>query len=316
MQGSQSSPRAISSVEEWRRRRSFKADRFRVEDLLERKSESISAVLPARNVAATIGGVLEPILRLKAQGLIDELLVIDAGSSDPTAERARALGVEVVAETSLFPHVGDSLGKGDALWRGLAHTKGDIVAFFDTDTQNFSELFVLGLLGPLLEEGDLQLVKAGFHRPLKLGGATVEDEGGRVTELVARPLINMFFPSLTGFVQPLAGEVAARRDLLERLSFPGGYGIEIAMLIDACELAGIDALAEVDVGRREDDNQTLRNLTPMAYEVTSAILRRAGVNLSATKEGRLALSWPEGLEWRKVDTTERPPVRSLERSAG
>lgn len=309
-------PEGVGAIEAWRRGRSFKADRYTLDGLLERKTGSISVVLPARNVGATIGGVVEPILRLKARGLIDELLVIDAGSSDATAEKARDLGAEVVAETSLFPHLGDSLGKGDAIWRGLAHTKGEIVAFFDTDTQNFSELFVLGLLGPLLEREDIQLVKARFHRPLKLGGATVEDEGGRVTELVARPLINMFFPALAGFVQPLAGEVAARRDLLERLSFPGGYGIEIAMLIDACKLVGIDALAEVDVGRREDDNQSLRHLTPMAYAVTSAILGRAGVDLSVVKEEGLTLAWPEKLEWRKVDTTERPPVRSLDRSPG
>ena len=306
--------KAFRAVEDWRRRRSYRAERYTLEGLLEEKKDSITIVLPARNVAGTLGGVLDPILRLQSGGLVDELLVIDAGSSDSTADEARAAGAEVVPEASLFPHLGASLGKGDALWRGLAHTKGDIVAFFDTDTQNFSEHFVLGLLGPLIEDSTIEMVKAGFHRPLKLGGATVEDEGGRVTELVARPLINMFFPALAGFVQPLAGEVAARRELLESLSFPGGYGIEIAMLIDAFEMVGLDALAEVDVGRREDANQTLRNLSPMAYAVTSAILRRSGIDPATRTTGELALAWPEKLEWRKVDTTERPPVRTLDSS--
>ena len=303
----------LARIQRWRQRRTYRSTSYSLEALLERKDASVSVILPARNVAQTISGVLRTILDLQAAGLIDELLVIDAGSDDATAEKVRALGVEAVPEAELLTDFGPSLGKGDALWRGLAHTKGDITAFFDTDTQNFGDHFVLGLLGPLLEDDSIELVKAAFHRPLQLGGAKVEDEGGRVTEMVARPMLNMFFPELAGFVQPLAGEVAARRTLLETLSMPGGYGVEIAMLIDALETVGIDALAEVDLGRREDANQPLRNLTAMEYSVASVILDRSGAKTSRRAEGSegMVLAWPESVEWRPVDTTERPPVRSL-----
>lgn len=303
----------LGQIRRWRAERTYEAERYTLEGLLERKSATVSVVLPARNVEATIGGVLKTVLELQSAGLIDELLVIDAGSQDDTAREVSGLGVEAVRESDLLPEYGPSLGKGDALWRGLAHTKGDITAFFDTDTQNFGEHFVLGLLGPLLEDDTIQLVKASFHRPLQLGGAKVEDEGGRVTELVARPMLNMFFPMLAGFAQPLAGEVAARRSLLETLPLPGGYGVEIAMLIDAFKTVGINALAEVDLGRREDANQPLRNLTSMAYAVAAAILGRAdarGISQMGVNEG-MVLAWPGNVEWRAVDTTERPSVRSI-----
>lgn len=301
---------ALSAIEAWRGKRTYAADNYTLEGLLARKDRSVSVILPARNVENTIGGVLGTILPLREAGLLDELLVIDAGSEDGTASEVKRMGIEARPEVSLFPDAGPSLGKGDALWRGLAHTSGDIVVFFDTDTQNFGDHFVLGMLGPLFEDEEIQLVKAGFHRPLQLGGAKVEDEGGRVTELVARPLINMYFPMLAGFVQPLAGEVAGRRELLESLPIPGGYGVEIAMLIDAFTSAGMDALAEVDLGRREDLNQPLRNLTSMAYAVTAAVLSRAGAVNERRADG-LVLAWPDSVEWRDVDTSERPPVRSV-----
>ena len=310
----------LDQVRLWRRRRTYDSSRYTLETLLERKTVSVSVVLPARDVAETITGVLQTVMGLQAAGLIDELLVIDAGSRDGTAEKIRSLGVEAVPEADLLPGFGPSLGKGDALWRGIAHTKGDITAFFDTDTQNFGDHFVLGLLGPLLEDPSIELVKAAFHRPLQLGGTKVEDEGGRVTEMVARPMLNMYFPELAGFIQPLAGEVAARRSLLEGLAMPGGYGVEVAMLIDALQKVGIDALAEVDLGRREDANQPLRNLTAMAYAVSTAILKRSStggprrgkLNGHAATEG-MVLAWPDSVEWREVDTTERPPVRSIDR---
>lgn len=314
MDAIQESSDHLMAIRRWRDKRVYAATDFTLEGLLECKDRTVSVVLPARNVAATIPDVLSTMLPLREAGLIDELLVIDAGSNDATAAEVTKMGVEAVAETTLLTGTGPSLGKGDALWRGLACTSGEIVAFFDTDTQNFAEHFVLGMLGPLFEDPGIQFVKAGFHRPLKLGGATVEDEGGRVTELVARPLINMYFPMLAGFVQPLAGEVAGRRSLLEALPMPGGYGVEIAMLIDVFTEAGLDALAEVDLGRREDLNQPLRNLPAMAYTVATAILSRAGVEIPR-RAGGLMLAWPEKTEWREVDTSERPPVESLDRTS-
>lgn len=308
----QPSSRIVADVRAWSQRRTFQGSRFSLDDLLARKKCTISVVLPARNVASTVGDVVRTIMQLKHAGLIDELLVIDAGSTDATAKKVRECGIEAVPETELLPDFGESLGKGDALWRGLASTGGDIVAFFDTDTQNFGRHFVLGLLGPLLHDESLHLVKAAFHRPLQLGGAKVEDEGGRVTELVARPLINIYFPALAGFIQPLAGEVAARRPLLESMPIPGGYGAEIGMLIDALGTVGSGGLAQSDIGRREDANQPLRNLSSMAYAVAAATLARAGNRLPS--DDGLILAWPEGIEVRDIDVTERPPVASLARA--
>jgi glucosyl-3-phosphoglycerate synthase len=303
--------RSLDGLHGWNERRSYASSAYDLDGLLGAKNARVSVVLPARNVASTIEGVLRVIEPLQRAGLIDELLVIDAGSTDATAAVVREMGLEAVPETDLFPGVGPSLGKGDALWRGLAHTTGDIVCFFDTDTQNFAAHFVLGLLGPLFSDDSLQLVKAAFHRPLQLGGAKMEDEGGRVTELVARPLLNLYFPDLAGFVQPLAGEVAARRDLLEGLHFPGGYGVEVAMLIDSLHAVGLDALAQVDLGRREDVNQSLRNLTSMAYAVAHTIIDRSGGD--PPPSDHMVVASPEGLDVRDIDMTERPPVATMQR---
>ena len=202
-------------------------------------------MLPAREVAATIGPVLDAIAPLERAGLVDEVLVVDAGSRDGTAEIAAARGARVADESRLMAHFGPALGKGDAMWRGLAATSGEIVAFLDTDTEDFHAGFVTGLLGPLLTDDTVAFVKGAFRRPLRVGATVVPDGGGRVTELVARPLLNLHVPELAGFLQPLAGEVAARRELLERLPFPVGYGVEIAMLIDALRAVGLDRMAQV-----------------------------------------------------------------------
>ena len=204
---------------------------------------------------------------------------------------------------------GPARGKGDAMWRGLAATKGDIIVYVDTDTEEFQPNFVLGMLGPIFEDPEIQLLKGTFRRPFKLGDSVLPEGGGRVTELLARPFLNLYVPELAGFSQPLAGEIAARRCLLEAIPFPVGYGIEIAMLIDSVRLVGVDSLAQVDLGVRQNRHQSLRELAGMAYAVLAAASARLiGQDLDAYAPGPLALPSPEGLEMRRVPLEERPPL--------
>src|SRR5580658_524571 len=180
-------------------------------------------ILPTRNVAATIGPILDAVARLNERtGLLEQVIVVDADSPDGTAEIARASGAEVYSENELLPAYGPSQGKGDAMWRGLSVARGDIVMFADSDTADFGEHFIYGTLGPLLTTPGVQFSKAAYRRPFSADGQAVADGGGRVTELMAKPLLNFFYPGLTGFVQPLAGEFAVRRELLDRIPFLTG----------------------------------------------------------------------------------------------
>jgi glucosyl-3-phosphoglycerate synthase len=260
----------------WLERRRYDGADFRLDRLLAAKTTTVAAILPARECAMTIGAILDRLTPLRAGGLLDELLVVDADSLDGTAAVAREHGAWVVSESALRPEVGPCRGKGDAMWRAAGITDSKLLVFLDADTADFHPGFVTGLLGPILLDPTVALVKGTFRRPFALGDAVSEGEGGRVTELVARPLLNLHFPSLGGFAQPLAGEIAIRRDLFEHLSVPIGYGVEIAMLIDALRLVGLDGLAEVDLGARQNRHQSLRALSAMAGEVMVAVERRTG----------------------------------------
>lgn len=298
-------------IERWLGSRSYRAQGISPDELLTIKADlSVSVILPARRVASTIGPILDQTMPLRSAGLLDEVVVIDAASEDGTGALASKAGATVHQRDDILTHHGPNLGKGDALWRGLAVTSGDIVIFLDTDTKNFDPSFVLGLLRPLLLDPDLHLVKGAFARPLTFDGFGAEDEGGRVTELVARPLINLFFPELAGFRQPLAGEIAARRSLLASLPFPVGYGVEIAMLIDSLAAVGLDALGQVDLGRRVDSSKHLRDLTPMASSVLAAALRRAGVDLERW-DGQIRTVGPAGVMAQPIPEVERPPLSTL-----
>jgi glycosyltransferase involved in cell wall biosynthesis len=260
----------------WLEERRYGGTSFSLDRLLAAKTTTVAVVLPARECAMTIGPILEAVAPLREAGLLDELVVIDADSPDGTAAVAREHGARVVSESAIRPELGPARGKGDAMWRAAAATSSELLVFLDADTSDFHAGFLTGLLGPILLDPTLALVKGTFRRPFALGDSIREGEGGRVTELVARPLLNLHFPSLSGFAQPLAGEIAIRRDLFERLSVPVGYGVEIAMLIDAFGLAGLDALAEVDLGARQNRHQSLRALSAMAGEVMVAVERRTG----------------------------------------
>jgi glucosyl-3-phosphoglycerate synthase len=306
------------TINSWLERRFFRSEDYTLERLLDAKgATTVSVILPAREVATTIGGVLRQLLGARDAGLIDELVVIDADSEDGTASVARNLSVTVHQRSEILVDFGSPRGKGDGIWRGLHVTHGDVVVLMDTDTQNFGPHFLTGLLGPILEDDSLQLIKGAFHRPLQLGGVKVPDEGGRVTELVARPLINLYLPQLAGFVQPLAGEVAARRSLLESLSIPVGYGVEIAMLIDCLRAVGIEAMGQTDLGTREDTNQSLRDLVSMAYTVAATLLSRVdgAPSLPETDVGGFLLPSVDGTAEIEVSLLERPPLQEL-RSGG
>lgn len=264
----------------WPRSNSFHHSEFPPELIAERRSASVSICLPARDEARTIGPIVEQLIALRERGVVDQVLVVDQ-SSDGTAEIARGLGAEVHAAVELMPEFGPVLGKGDKLWRALPLLRGEIVCFLDADSELFGAHFASGLVGPLLERSELAFVKGYYRRPFRVGSTTLPDGGGRVTELTARPLIRQFYPDLAGVEQPLAGELAARRELLERLPFTTGYGVDVALLLDAYAAVGLEGLAQVDLDVRQNAHHPLRDLGPMA----SAVLGTVAVRLA--REGRL-----------------------------
>jgi len=267
-------------VDRWFAENTFHAHEFsdvrKLVALKERQNLTISVGLPALNEERTIGTVIK---RVKAAlmdrvPLIDQMVVIDSMSTDRTAEIAAELGVPVVRHPEILPELGSHRGKGEALWKSLHVLDGDIVAWIDTDISNIQPRFVYGLLGPLLREPRIGYVKGFYQRPIRSGDQLHAEGGGRVTELMARPLINLFFPELSGMIQPLSGEYAGRRELLERLPFFTGYAVEIGLLIDILEHAGLSRLGQVDLERRIHRNQPLANLSQMAYVILAGAVRK------------------------------------------
>jgi glycosyltransferase involved in cell wall biosynthesis len=303
------------AVSTWRERRRYRADAFTLDGLRAAKgSTTVSVVLPAKECVDTVAGVLATtVAPAREAGLVDELIVIDAGSRDGTAARAAALGAVVLQQDELLSEHGPALGKGDALWRAVAHSRGDIVCFLDADTADPHPHHLQGLLGPLLEDPEIVLVKGAFDRPFRAGGQNLPHEGGRVTEVMARPILNLHFPLLAGFAQPLAGEFGARRELLTRVAFPVGYGVEIAVLIDALEMYGLPALAECQLGTRQNRHQPLRALGEMAFAVLAAVERRLDGPRSVTG-GHYLRPWEDGAVVQ-VPLEERPALDSLAAAA-
>jgi glucosyl-3-phosphoglycerate synthase len=304
----------LKEVEHWLSTRSWSMTDRPLHKILaakHRTGQSVSVVLPALNEEATVGDIVAIIRHdlMQQVPLVDEIVVVDSGSTDRTSEVAAAAGARVVHRDDILPRIPAVPGKGEVLWRSLLVTSGDIVAFIDADLKEFSSDFVTGIVGPLLTDPGVDLVKAMYDRPL--GGAA--GQGGRVTELMARPLLNMHWPQLAGFVQPLGGEYAARRSLLEQLPFPVGYGVELGMLVDALHLVGLDALAQVDVGvrkHRHQDGQALGRMAAQIYRTAQLRLARGHLirpSLTQFERG------PDGFEPRtySVDTEERPPMADI-----
>ncbi len=316
MSGLSSSREMTIRSRAWERANTYSHSAFSPGRLAAGRDSTVSVCLPARNEARTIGSILEQLVPLRECGVVDQIVVVDR-SSDGTAEIARRLGAEVHDQDDLMPELGPVLGKGDAMWRALPVLNGDVICFLDADSERFGAHFACGVLGPLLSNPEISFVKGFYRRPFRLGEVTVPDGGGRVTELTARPLLNLFYPDLSALRQPLAGEIAARRELLEQLPFATGYGVDIGLLIDAYALAGLDAIAQVDLDVRQNAHQPLRDLGPMAY----AVLRAVAVRLE--REGRLqgplpATFTPAGDDAPSAtvaEPVERPPLRSLRAAA-
>jgi glucosyl-3-phosphoglycerate synthase len=269
----------------------------------------ISVCLPARNEEATIGPIVASVRRhlIEDARLVDEVVVMDDGSTDATAEVAKAEGAVVLAVDEILPDVPPGSGKGNALWLSLYACEGDIICWVDADVRNFGPQFVTRLVAPMLMDPTIGYVKGYYRRPLH--GEAVG--GGRVTELMARPLLSALFPHLTRFVQPLAGEYAGRRALLEAVPFVEGYGVEIGLLIDLVASYGVDAMAQVDLDVREHRNRPLEELGPQAMAVLVTGLRRAGVPVDKRLAELIRFDDHREIERVAVEIRERPPMLTV-----
>jgi len=274
---------------------------------------SVSVCLPARDEAPTIGGIVREIRGAlvsgdSGNGLVDEVVVIDDGSTDSTAAIARAAGAKVVAEADVLPDAGPGSGKGNALWKSLYACRGDLICWIDADLANFRAESVVELLEPLLLDRDTLLVKASYARSFE-GAPT---GGGRVTELVARPLVSLLFPKLADIAQPLGGEYAARREALEVLPFVEGWGVELGLLVDVVSRFGRDAVTQVDLGTREHRNRPVEKLAAQSMSIIATALRRSGLMQFDGPTLELLRADVDGnLEAELVEIRERPPIATL-----
>jgi glucosyl-3-phosphoglycerate synthase len=309
---------------EWFGKRTFHYSQFepaKLRTAKERLGLTVSVCLPTRDEAATVGSIVRTLRRslLERSRLIDEIVVMDAGSTDDTAAIALAEGAQVFREQDVLPEEGPGSGKGEALWKSLHACKGDVICWIDADVSNFHARFVTGLLGPLLLHPEVLYVKAFYERPIRERNALRSTGGGRVTELVARPLLNLLWPQLAGVVQPLSGEYAGRRVALEQVPFSSGYGVELGLLVDLAARFGLDAIAQVDLERRVHRNQDVQALGRMSFGILQAVFLRLA------EEGRAAPGTygttlvqfsnrlrEYHLEPREIVTTRRPPIVTVD----
>ncbi len=267
-------------VDKWFAENTYHADEFKpIDRLLALKREqglSISLALPALNEEETVGHVIRTVRRalLDKVPLLDEIVLIDSNSTDRTREIAAELGVPVYVHQELLPQLGGRCGKGEALWKSLLVTRGDIVVWIDTDVVNIHPRFVYGVLGPMLVDPQIQFVKGFYRRPLRVGEKLQAGGGGRVTELTARPLLNLFYPELSGVIQPLSGEYGGRRSALEQMPFYSGYGVETGLLIGVYEKFGLSGIAQVDLLERIHHNQSLEALSKMSFAILQTVVRK------------------------------------------
>jgi glucosyl-3-phosphoglycerate synthase len=320
-------PEALSHiVDKWFAENTFHANEFsdlaRLVEIKRKRGVTISVGLPALNEEETIGGVISVLKEalMEQVPLVDEIVVIDSNSTDRTREIAAEMGVPVYIHQEILPEAGEPLaGKGEALWKSLHVLKGDIIAWVDTDVANMHPQFVYGLIGPLLREPRIGYVKGYYHRPIKVGDDLQHEGGGRVTELTVRPLLNLFYPLLSGMVQPLAGEYAGRREVLEQLPFFSGYGVETGLLIDLLERYGLYSIGQVNLEKRIHRNRTLADLSLTAFAIVQVVLMRlqarARTNLLEEVNRSMKLIRFErdhlSLEVRRVRDVERPPIASI-----
>jgi glucosyl-3-phosphoglycerate synthase len=312
-------------VDKWFAENTFHADEFsdlkQLMNLKEKQGSTISLALPALNEEVTVGNVIMTIKKalMDEVPLLDEIVLLDSDSTDRTREIAEELGVPVYIHQQLLPELGARRGKGEALWKSLLVTKGDILAWIDTDIVNIHPRFVYGIIGPLLLNQNIQFVKGFYRRPLRVGGKVQAGGGGRVTELTARPLLNLFYPELSGVIQPLSGEYAGRRKSLEEVAFFSGYGVETGLLIDIFERYGLRAIAQVDLLERIHHNQELEALSKMSFAIIQTVLRKLETRYEraiiedVNKTMKLIRRANGGyfLEVEEVAELERPPMINI-----
>jgi glucosyl-3-phosphoglycerate synthase len=346
---------ARTAAARWESERSFHHSLYTPARIAAQRECGVSVCLPSRECASTVGEIVRRLCRLRDAGAIDEIVVVDGASGDGTATIAERAGACVVQEAELMPSFGPVLGKGDAMWRALSVLSGEVVVYLDADSAGFSEHFATGLLGPLVcepgdgsppgphagraqpsgrhgagsggsgvggLEGGIVFVKAFYRRPFEHEGISLPEGGGRVNHLMARPALRLFYPELAGVRQPLAGEVAARRELLERIPFATGYGVEIAMLIDVWREVGLGGMAQVDLEEHRNRHQPLAMLSKMAETVLLAIVRRvvSEGRLLVEGGGGVALGMPgpdfverdgQAQEGQAGPVLERPPMAAV-----
>jgi nucleotide-binding universal stress UspA family protein len=314
-----------AQVDRWFAENTFNADEFaaieRLITLKRQQALTISLLLPALNEAETIGPLIDTLKRalLDQMPLLDEIILIDSRSSDTTREIAAERGVPVTIHQEILPQYGAFTGKGEALWKSLHVSRGDLIVWLDTDIRNIHPRFVYGLLGPLLINPRIHFTKGFYRRPIQAGAQILESGGGRVTELVARPLFNLFYPELSGFIQPLAGEYAGRRAVLERQPFFTGYGVETGLLIDLLHDVGLEAMAQVDLQQRIHRNQALPDLSRMSFAIIQVIMERLERRqrlhlLDPINQSLKLIRELEGsfqLDVRDIRDHQRPPICTL-----
>lgn len=312
-------------VDKWFAENTFHADEFQdlnyLLSLKRARGLSISLALPALNEEKTVGNVIQTIKAalVEAAPLLDEIILIDSSSEDRTREIAQSLDVPVYIHQKVLPDYGARRGKGEALWKSLYCTQGDIVIWLDTDIVNIHPRFAYGLIGPLLLRSDIQFVKGFYRRPLRVGDKIQAGGGGRVTELTARPLLNLFYPELSGVIQPLSGEYGGTRAALEQCGFFSGYGVEIGLLIDMLEKFGLDSIAQVDLQERIHHNQPLEALSKMSFAIIQAVIRklesRYGQSILENVNRTMKLIRYEQesfrLEIEEIAERDRPPMIEL-----
>lgn len=273
----------------------------------------VSVVLPALDEESTIGGIVSRLSLLRKEtGLIDEIVVVDSGSRDATVQVAKSAGADVYHGCEILPRTGCFDGKGEVLWKALAVTTGEIIIYVDSDLLDFNSHYITGLLGPMVTDSSVCMVKAFYDRPVQ---NVASSGGGRVTELMARPLLAAYFPDLAGVIQPLAGEYAVRREIVEELPFAAGYGVDIGLLIDTYTSRGLDAIAQVDLGLRAHEHQDNQALGQMAATILAAVLQRhpiAGeVRLSSLTQFARAADGRMLPTDYQIPSPSRPPIRTL-----
>ena len=321
-----SRPKSLSEkVDKWFAENTFHRGEFNdLQKLMDLKLEqglTVSLGLPALNEAETVGNIVSIIKKALVDEvpLLDEIVLIDSRSTDDTVAIARDLGIDVHVHQDILPQYGAKRGKGEGLWKSLHVLKGDLIVWIDTDIKNIHPGFVYGILGPLLTEPEIQYVKGFYRRPIKVGDQTYEEGGGRVTELTARPLFNLFFPELSGIIQPLAGEYGGRRTVLERLPFFVGYGVETGLLIDLFSQFGLHSIAQVDLEERIHRNQSLPSLSQMAFAIIQVFIQRLEeknrINLMEEVNRSMKLirhkETTYALDVKDIRDQERPPMISI-----